>query len=172
MMSESEFKCSRCGALQEFVPANCEGGGYYASGCGCEMEHEIRMVEVKPNHRKKLIYLAGAYSGTPRESFNNLTRYAVELFNIGFFVYSPITHCHPMAVVGGMPTDFEFWGEYNRAMISKCDEVIVLMYEGWEDSTGVQAEIKIAREIGIPVWFRNCPKYDPFPYNKMEGFGA
>jgi hypothetical protein len=34
-----------------------------------------------------------------------------------------------------------------------CDEVAVLMLDGWRESIGVQAEIAIARELCKPVTF-------------------
>lgn len=49
------------------------------------------------------------------------------------------------------PGGWEFWEAYDRDMISRCDEVAVLRLSGWENSTGVRAEIAIAEELGLPV---------------------
>lgn len=51
------------------------------------------------------------------------------------------------------PLGWDFWEEYDRVMISKCDKLIVLMLEGFETSKGVNNEIKIAEELNIPVEF-------------------
>jgi len=67
------------------------------------------------------------------------------------WVYSPIVHCHDLAAQSGMPTDFEFWGDYNRAMIEQADELLVLTIEGWQQSTGVNAEITFAADLGLPI---------------------
>jgi hypothetical protein len=32
--------------------------------------------------------------------------------------------------------------------IRRCEEVMVLMLDGWEDSVGVQAEIVLAHQLG------------------------
>jgi hypothetical protein len=45
----------------------------------------------------------------------------------------------------------EFLFRFSRERLGRCDEVVVLMLDGWEESIGVQAEIRIARELGKPV---------------------
>ncbi|MBX3452499.1 MAG: DUF1937 family protein [Planctomycetaceae bacterium] len=35
--------------------------------------------------------------------------------------------------------------------MARCDEVVVLTLDGWRESAGVQAEIRIAGELGKPV---------------------
>jgi hypothetical protein len=65
-------------------------------------------------------------------------------------VFSPIAHTHPIAQFD-LPKGWEFWEEFDRWYISRCDEVVVLMLRGWRESKGVQAEIKIAEELGKPV---------------------
>ena len=51
----------------------------------------------------------------------------------------------------GLPTDWAFWEQVDREHLARCDEVLVLMLEGWLLSRGVTAEIEIARELGKPV---------------------
>jgi hypothetical protein len=46
---------------------------------------------------------------------------------------------------------WSFWEQYDRKFLERCDEVVVLMLDGWEESVGVQAEIRIAGELGKPV---------------------
>ncbi len=36
-------------------------------------------------------------------------------------------------------------------MLSICDRMIVLCQRGWKESVGVQAEIKLAEEFGMPI---------------------
>lgn len=66
-------------------------------------------------------------------------------------VFSPIVHCHEMAIIYGMPTDFRFWKAYNNAMISGSSGLLVLEIEGWQQSAGVSAEREIAVKAGLPV---------------------
>jgi Domain of unknown function (DUF1937) len=67
------------------------------------------------------------------------------------WTYSPIVHCHDLAAQSGMPTDFEFWGDYNHAMIDRADELLVLTIEGWKESVGVNEEITYAADLGLPI---------------------
>ncbi len=67
------------------------------------------------------------------------------------WVYSPIVHCHAAAQVHEMPTDFDFWQEYNKALIQSSHGVIVLTIDGWKESKGVNGEIRFAAERGLPI---------------------
>ena len=53
----------------------------------------------------------------------------------------------------GVPLDWGFWQRHDHRHLEACDEVVVLMLDGWRESVGVQAEIAIARELGKPVTF-------------------
>lgn len=101
-----------------------------------------------------MIYLAGPHTGCEEYSFKFLTKYAAGLVEEGHFVFSPITHCYPMAQSAGLPVDFGYWGDYNKKMLSLCDCLVVLELPGWNRSRGVNAEISLAYELGIPVYFK------------------
>jgi hypothetical protein len=100
-------------------------------------------------------YLASPYthdSQSVRESrFHQVCEIAAKLTERGLFIFSPIAHSHPIAMCGNLPTDWKYWEEYDRQMIAACDELIVAKIDGWEQSKGVTAEIKIANLLGIPV---------------------
>lgn len=105
----------------------------------------------------ELAYLATPYShdnpAVMAERFDVVNRVAAELFRDGVHVFSPIGHTHPMAAAVELPTDWKFWADNCRLMISKCDRLIVLQVDGWTTSVGVSAEIEIAKELGLPVEF-------------------
>ena len=67
------------------------------------------------------------------------------------WVYSPIVHCHELAKIGGLPGDFEFWKDYNFAVIAACDLFMILRIEGWDASKGVAQEKLEAERLGIKV---------------------
>lgn len=69
----------------------------------------------------------------------------------GHLVFSPISHTHPIALAGDLPKGWEFWKEYDISFIEWADEIQVLMLDGWEESTGVTAEIGIAHHENKPV---------------------
>lgn len=74
-----------------------------------------------------------------------------ELLNAGRFVYSPIVHCHPVAISYGLPRDFQFWKDYNYHMLVRSDELLVLCLPGWQESVGVTQEIEWAKAFGLPI---------------------
>lgn len=43
------------------------------------------------------------------------------------------------------------WGKHCKALIERSDEIWVLMYEGWDTSTGVAGEIEHAKLNEKPV---------------------
>jgi hypothetical protein len=53
----------------------------------------------------------------------------------------------------GLPTDWSFWERNDREHLARCDEVLVLTLDGWEESVGVREEVRIAREMGKPIRF-------------------
>jgi hypothetical protein len=46
---------------------------------------------------------------------------------------------------------YEFWLEAAIALLKKCDAMILA--PGWENSSGVKEEIKVANRLGIPVLY-------------------
>ena len=106
-------------------------------------------------NRKPLIYLASPYSHPDPEErerrFILVCRKCSELMASGLLIFSPIAHTHPVAVYGALPLHFDYWAEYDRRMIEVCDELAVLMIDGWKQSRGVIAELEIAKFLGKPI---------------------
>ena len=101
------------------------------------------------------IYLACPYSHK-LESMRELRFYianqeAARLMAEGYIVFSPISHSHPIAVQCALPKDYEFWKQFDEALIGWCDEVHVICIAGWEESDGVAREIEYAKKQGKPI---------------------
>lgn len=115
------------------------------------LETEKRLVRPK----RPMIYLAVPYTDddpSVREyRFEEANKAAVKLVFAGNHVFSPISHTHPIALNGNLPIGWDYWADYDRLMLSICTHLVVLMLDGWRESTGVTAEIKIAREMGLIV---------------------
>jgi hypothetical protein len=103
----------------------------------------------------KKIYLACPYmhpdKNIMQERFEKVNRLASRLIYGGLFVFSPISHTHPIAIAGQLPLGWDFWEPYDRTFIDWCDELHVFKADGWEQSKGVTAEIRIAQEQDKPV---------------------
>jgi len=102
-----------------------------------------------------LIYLASPYSHPDMrvvlERFDAVCRVAAIMMSRGEFVFSPIAHTHPIAVVGDLPKGFDYWQTYDHMMLDMCGGVAVLTIDGWKQSVGVADEIRYANSIGLPV---------------------
>lgn len=103
------------------------------------------------------IYLASPYthqSPTIREErFNAVCRATASLMLSGRCVFSPIAHSHPVDLAIGTPQSGEFWKAQDIPILRHASELAVLTLDGWEQSTGIQWEIELARKLHIPVTY-------------------
>jgi|SRR5215813_4552506 len=96
-------------------------------------------------------YLASAYTDTDplvmQRRFEAAEHCLNWLLRHRIWTYSPIVHCHQMAVKYGLPKDHRFWQEYDQTMIVGSNGVLVLNdpEEAWIKSSGVQDEIQFTR---------------------------
>jgi hypothetical protein len=130
----------------------------------------------------ELIYLASPYSHkdpvVKELRFRSAARIGAKMMAAGKYIFSPISHTHPIALAGKLPGEWQFWEGYDRVMIKCCQRLTVAKIDGWETSTGVQAEIKIANELGIPVdyvesdgvWGVWCPHGELVPTDNGHTF--
>jgi hypothetical protein len=70
----------------------------------------------------------------------------------GFNVSSPITHSHPMERFG-LDGSWEWWKNIDTEYLHLSQRVIVLCIDGWRESVGVQAEIRIAKDLGLEIQY-------------------
>ena len=101
----------------------------------------------------KLVYLACPYShedpAVRERRFQAANEAAGILMRAGLYVYSPISHSHPIAIAGGLPLDWDYWEGYDREILSHCGALVVLEIAGWRESTGVIGELKISEDFCI-----------------------
>jgi hypothetical protein len=104
-----------------------------------------------------MIYLASPYSHKDPEvmldRFRRVCVVAGRLMEIGEIVFSPIAHTHPIALACGLSRGFDYWKRFDEEFISVSHKLVVVTMQGWRESLGVQAEIKIAVELGKRVLF-------------------
>jgi len=112
---------------------------------------------------RHLIYLATPYLHTDKrimkERFDAVTKAAGHLMSEGKIIFSPITHCRPIAMVHDLPHGWEFWKTFDEVYLSHSEEMYILTLPGWEESTGVVAEYKIMREQNKPVYLLDPNTY-------------
>lgn len=102
-----------------------------------------------------LIYLATPYSHDDRtiraKRFMTACELTAALFKAGYMCFSPIAHTHPISEIGELPSGFEFWHDYDRLMIARCDVLLIVDMPGSSDSKGIKAETLIAQQLKKPV---------------------
>jgi hypothetical protein len=102
-----------------------------------------------------IIYLASPYSHPDdqvrEENFRKISKVAAKMNAEGIVALSPITYGHTLVQFHEMPTDWEFWQNFCFELLIKCDKLVVCKMEGWDKSRGVEAELSIARDHGIPI---------------------
>lgn len=106
-----------------------------------------------------MIYLASPYTHEDKRVEERRFWQTVEatalLISSGLIVISPIIHSHflykqyPELVDG----DAMFWKTFNEKLLHKCDSLLVLKLDGWQDSIGIHYEVGQAVSEYKPVEF-------------------
>lgn len=103
----------------------------------------------------ELIFISSPYTHKDTQITEDrvimVSKFSAKLVSEGYVAISPIVYGHTLLKFHDMPSDWQFWKNYCETFILKCDKVIVLKLDGWEDSTGVKGEIEFAKLHNIPV---------------------
>lgn len=101
----------------------------------------------------KQIYVAGSYTAESIEKIEqNVDRAVaccVELMRHDAYPRCP--HILGYATYDEVDKPWEWWMQATGEDLARCDAVLVIPFS--DDSKGTQIEIRIAREIGLPVFF-------------------
>lgn len=82
-----------------------------------------------------------------------------ELSKEGRVVIAPISMGHGPARRFGLPTDWKFWAKVDSEILKVCDRILIVKLPGWQDSVGVSAEIKLAKELEKEIIFIDPTNY-------------
>jgi Domain of unknown function (DUF1937) len=116
---------------------------------------DLALDALKRGDKMSYLYLASPYSHTDPDVMH--ARYLdardalAWLIKQRLWAYSPITHCHEIAIQHTLPRDAEFWWDYNRLMILNSRGLMVLRIDGWQHSAGVTRERDYALDLKLPV---------------------
>jgi len=107
--------------------------------------------------KHELVYLSAPYSKYTNKSALMMAIMTIsgiyQLRNQGHHVVSPLFNHYSLNNVPGLGSDYAFWKDYSRNLLKRCDKVVVIKAPGWEESSGVEDEVKLAKELGIKVEF-------------------
>jgi len=111
-------------------------------------------------------YLAIPYTDDSEEVMDFRARVSdiicADLMNKGRYIYAPISSCHHIAKKYGLPRNWQFWKGMDEEYVGMCKKILIVALDGWQSSTGVNAEIEIAMKAGITIEY-----IDPEPYIKQ-----
>jgi hypothetical protein len=124
---------------------------------------------------RPLTYLCCPYSSNKRtkraqarekaKRYRLVTRAAAWLIeDVGYNVFSPITHSHPLHTIADLEGDWATWQKIDYQYIDCSSRVVVLCIPGWRESIGVTAELKYACEHGLDVLYLRPTPNDCQPF--------
>ncbi len=110
------------------------------------------------------IYLASPYSSPDKllkfQRFYEIMHVQNDLMNLGFpAIFGPIAMSHPLAQYAQIRTDWEFWKRNDEIFVQNAQEMWISAMPGWKESTGVNAEIAIAKRANVPIKLLQRNKY-------------
>lgn len=101
-----------------------------------------------------MIYLAAPYTHSdPQVVEERMKLFCIadaRLCKMGHVTVSPLSK-HWLGQYSNIPLSWDFWKSYSETLMNSCTELVVITLDGWETSTGVQAEIKLALERNLPI---------------------
>ena len=102
-----------------------------------------------------MLYLASPYSHSDptisRRRYHLACRAAARLMQSGVVVFSPLANSVPAIEFGGLELSHESFMTLDLAILERCDEVLVIASDGWQQSIGVQQELGAAIALKKPV---------------------
>ena len=120
-----------------------------------------------------LIYLAAPYSHESKlirfERFEKINAMAARLMQARLYIFSPISHTHPIAEAGELPKGWEYWKWYDEQYLAVCKAMIVYAMQGHLESIGVQAEIRFMESVGRRVLYAQDHTVDGFLKDLRNG---
>lgn len=90
--------------------------------------------------------------------FEVVNQIAAELMKQREHVFSPISHSYPIAKLGGLPKDWNYWQSFCIHTLKFCTKLSVVMQDGWRQSKGVTEELKIAQTMNMPITYITIPE--------------
>ncbi len=158
------------GAINHFVFRREHGGEIDALRAAGDDDSLRKLTELFRHHDRdvrgagktssdSLVYLISPFSdldpAVRQVRYEGACAAAAALSRNGDIVYSPIIESYPYRQSGQLTylraLGFPFRDRLDRAILGACSSVVVLMLDGWDSNCEVQAELAVARELGLPI---------------------
>lgn len=110
---------------------------------------------------KPLTYLACPYSHSDPavrqdryHAANEATAALIRAYK--WNVFSPITHSHPLALLG-LDGDWGYWERIDTDYLKMSSRIVILTVPGWKTSVGIRHERALAKQFGAELVFMSRP---------------
>lgn len=108
----------------------------------------------KPLPADAVVYMAMPYSVGNAGSGIRKLRYelscelSANLLELGFFVFSPITHSHPISMCMNNSKDHNFWLKQDELYMDMCETMFIYsgINEAWRNSYGINYEVNYMKK--------------------------
>ena len=98
--------------------------------------------------------------------YQKACRAQAKLIEAGIVVFSPLANSIPAVELGGLTASHEQFMQLDLPILERCDEILILGCEGWEQSLGVRKEMFEALALHKPVTQINEEDIELLPYVK------
>ena len=102
-----------------------------------------------------MLYLASPYSHSDptisRQRYHLACRAASRLMQSGVVVFSPLANSVPAVEFGGLELSHPEFMALDLPVLERCDEMLILALDGWQQSIGVQQELGTAIALKKPI---------------------
>lgn len=102
-----------------------------------------------------MIYVAAPYSsplvGIQEQRLERTIEFVLHLTSRGVTAFSPVTYFYPLARALNLPEDATTWHNHNMQFLRRAEAMFVLRLTGWDQSKGVQVEMKLAKALNIEI---------------------
>lgn len=110
---------------------------------------------------KPTLYYLGAPYNHPTQAVKKrrlatVNHVSLELIKEGKLVFSPLSHNLSIDSKRFL-NSWEAWQKLDLEILARCDALMVLKLEGWQDSIGLKAEIAFAKAHQIPIVEMEAP---------------
>ena len=104
-----------------------------------------------------MIYVASPYFHESYDvrfhRYTAVLKYTNGLIRANRPAFSPIVYGYFFEHFCGANANFESWMEFNDEVLKRCDQMHILMLEGWDVSRGILHETDVAKQNGLPITY-------------------
>jgi len=102
-----------------------------------------------------MLYLASPFSHSDpmirQYRYKKACRATARLIAAGIPVFSPLCNSVPAVELGGLEAEHSTFMAVDLPILQRCDEILVIGLDGWEQSLGVRAEVFEAMHLRKPI---------------------